>query len=56
VVLLDRRPDEATTPDRCDLERIDNHRAGYLAPAPLAGAAPMGFLDTRQATTVRERN
>lgn len=37
VVLLDRRSDEMSARDRCDLVGIDNHRAGYIATrAPFA--------------------
>lgn len=58
VVLLDRRPDDSPSIERCDLVGIDNHRAGYLAARHLAdlGARRIGFLAYRnQASTVKTR-
>jgi DNA-binding LacI/PurR family transcriptional regulator len=58
VVLLDRRPEEGSSRDRCDLAGIDNHRAGYIATEHLLGlgARRIGFVGYRdQATTVRAR-
>ncbi len=58
VVLLDRRPEEGSGRNRCDLAGIDNYRAGYIATAHLVklGAYRIGFLGYEdQAATVRVR-
>ena len=58
VVLLDRRPEEMTARDRCDLVGIDNQHAGYLATSHLLalGAKRIGFAAYRgQAATVKAR-
>ena len=58
TVLLDRRPDELGTGDRCDLVSIDNPRAGYLAARHLwnCGAQRIGFVAIRgQASSVAGR-
>jgi GntR family transcriptional regulator, arabinose operon transcriptional repressor len=58
VVLLDRRPEEMNTRDRCDLVGIDNQHAGYLATRHLLirGAKRIGFAAYRgQAATVKAR-
>ena len=58
VVLLDRRPDETSARESCDLVGIDNYRAGYLAAEHLVrlGAKRVGFVAyRRQASTVKGR-
>ena len=58
TVLLDRRPDDLGTGDRCDLVSIDNPRAGYLAARHLwdCGARRIGFVAFRgQASSVAAR-
>ena len=58
VVLLDRRPDEPSTLERCDLVGLDNHRAGFLATEHLLklGARRIAFVSFEyQASTVRSR-
>jgi DNA-binding LacI/PurR family transcriptional regulator len=58
VVLLDRRPDEPSGRERCDLVGIDNHRAGFMAAEHLLklGARRIGFVSFEyQASTVKGR-
>jgi GntR family transcriptional regulator of arabinose operon len=58
VVLLDRRSEDASARDRCDLVGIDNHRAGFLATDHLLtlGARRIGFASFEyQASTVNAR-
>lgn len=58
VVLLDRRPEESTAGQRCDLVGIDNYRAGYIATEHLLqlGSRHVAFLALEnQASTVKAR-
>jgi GntR family transcriptional regulator of arabinose operon len=58
IVLLDRRPEEASNGQRCDMVGIDNHRAGYIATEHLleGGARRTGFIAyANQASTVKAR-
>ena len=58
VVLLDRRVEEPSARERCDLVGIDNHRAGFLATEHLlrVGARRIGFVSVEhQASTVKQR-
>ena len=58
VVLLDRRPENPSARERCDLVGIDNYRAGYLATEHLLrlGARRIGFVSFEyQASTVGAR-
>ncbi|MCU1258336.1 MAG: transcriptional regulator, GntR family, partial [Bryobacterales bacterium] len=58
VVLLDRRQDQTTARDHCDLVGVDNHRAGYIATEHLLrlGARRVGFIAyEHQASTVKTR-
>jgi DNA-binding LacI/PurR family transcriptional regulator len=58
VVLLDRRAEEPSARERCDLVGIDNHRAGFLATEHLIGlgARRTGFVSLEhQASTVNAR-
>jgi GntR family transcriptional regulator of arabinose operon len=58
VVLLDRRPEDGATGERCDLAGIDNHRAGYIATEHLKQlrSRRIGFVGYRdQASTVKIR-
>jgi GntR family transcriptional regulator of arabinose operon len=58
LVFLDRRPEESTIEERCDLAGIDNQRAGYLATHHLLqlGSRRIGFFAYKyQASTVRAR-
>lgn len=58
VVLLDRRAEEPSARERCDLVGIDNYRAGFLAAEHLIGlgARRIGFVSFEyQASTVAAR-
>jgi DNA-binding LacI/PurR family transcriptional regulator len=58
TVFLDRRPEDMTPRDRCDLASLDNRRAGYLATSHLlaCGARKIAFLGYRgQAASVAGR-